>query len=62
MNEIAKYKLGWQAVTNQMRIDVEFVDGKLDTVPVNSPEEFIAVALLLTKAPVAVDSHGDLHG
>ncbi|HEY0015149.1 MAG TPA: hypothetical protein VGC13_02480 [Longimicrobium sp.] len=53
--KISHYQLEWHVGNNEGRIKVS-AGGKAETVPVNSVEEFIAVALVLGKPDVELDS------
>jgi hypothetical protein len=52
--KITHYQLEWHVGANTGRIKVS-AGGKAETVPVNSAEEFIAIALVLSKADVELE-------
>jgi hypothetical protein len=49
---IVRYDLRWNANTNLRGIQLHFEGGGTAEVPVDSPEEFIAVAAILSRSPV----------
>ena len=49
---IVRYDLRWNANTNLRAIRLHLEGGGTAEVPVDSPEEFIAVAAILNKSPV----------
>jgi hypothetical protein len=54
MRRIASYSLRWNPKVNQGVILIQLEDGVTSQTPVNSVEEFIAVALILSKPPVVL--------
>jgi hypothetical protein len=58
--QITNYDLEYSPAKNQGTIFVKFSDGTSAKVPLNSPEEFIAVALVLSHSPVILRDDGFL--
>jgi len=57
---VTNFDLRCKPSTNEYAIYVKFGDGSSSKVPVNSPEEFIAVALILDHSPVTLQDDGTL--
>jgi hypothetical protein len=55
MANVTHYQLEWLPKGNRGRIKIKSDAGEAVEVPVDSVEEFIAVALILSKAPVEVN-------
>jgi hypothetical protein len=60
MATVAQYDLQWTPAANTGAIYLKLDDGRSSKVPVNSAAEFIAVALILDKAPVTLRDDGTL--
>jgi len=59
--QVTDYNLRWNPVTNSGAIYVKLDNAPVaEQVPVNCVEEFIAVALILDKAPVVRQDDGTL--
>ena len=57
---VTNYDIQGKPATNQYAVWTKFSDGSSQQVPVNSPEEFIAVTLLLQHSPVVLRDDGTL--
>ncbi len=55
MPEITTYELDWNTKTHTGAIRAQFDDGPVEFAPVETAEEWIALALILSKAPVSYD-------
>ena len=53
---VTNYRVEWNAVQNTGKVEVQIGMGAAVPVPINSSEEFIAVMLMMSKAPVFFDT------
>lgn len=54
--KVTDYRAEWNPTTNAGLIETVFEDGQTARVPIEKIEEFLAVLLLLSKAPVYIDT------
>ena len=59
---ITKYSLGWKPETNQRKITLRLADYRRIEVPVDSVEEFLAIAAVLNQSPVYYYPDGSIIG
>lgn len=60
MKQVTNYSLQWNPKTNKGAIFVKYSDGTNTKLAVNSAEEFLAVALVLSNSPVTEQPDGTL--
>lgn len=54
--QVTTYRVEWNPVNNQGTVHVQLGSSPPTEVPINSAEEFIAVMLMMSKAPVLFDT------
>ena len=53
---VSSYAAGWNPTTNQGRVFVQIAGGPLTPVPIETPEEFTIMLLMLSKSGVMFDT------